>query len=115
MKAMTASRENVAGFLFTADIVKLQNDGINVNGLSFNDAAAVVFDLYANKAISNATATNAIKLLCASNTAVKTERYRSNGDGKILEYSANHNAYLFLQSGGQRELNKLIAINGEYI
>ncbi len=112
---MVASRENVTGFLNTTDIINLQQQGIDVNNLSFYQAAKKIFDLYENKTINNKTATAAIKLMCSKNTFVKTERYRLNNDGVILEYSEQHKAYLFLKKGGQRELNKLITRNGEYI
>lgn len=45
---------------------------------------------------------------------MKTEKFRQDGYGNILKYSAEHNAYLFYCKGGNKELNKLIRQYGKY-
>ena len=117
MLAIKNSRENLQAFLHFSDIAKiyaLSNNLLNPDKLSFYTISDKVINLYKDKQITNKQATGIFNILSGENTMFKTEKFRQDGYGNILKYSAEHDAYLFYCKGGNKELNKLIKQYGEY-
>jgi len=111
-------RHNLQAFLHITDIAaiqKLSNNLLNPDKLCFYIVCDNVISLYKTKQITNKQAANIFNILMRQNTMFKTEQFRQDGYGNILQYSAEHNAYLFYCKGGNKELNKLIKQYGEYI
>ena len=117
MLAIKNNRENLQAFLHCSDIAKiyaLSNNLLNPDKLSFYAISDKVISLYKDKLINSKQATSIFNILSVENTSFKTEKFRQDGYGNILQYSAEHNAYLFYCKGGNKELNKLIKQCGEY-
>jgi len=111
-------RHNLQAFLHITDIAaiqKLSNNLLNPDKLSFYSVCDGVISLYKTKQITNKQAANIFNILMRQNTMFKTEKFRQDGYGNILQYSTEHKAYLFYCKGGNKELNKLIKQYGEYI
>lgn len=118
MLTIKNNRENLQAFLHCSDIAKicaLSNNLLNPDKLSFYAVCDKVISLYKDKLINSKQATSIFNILSVENTSFKTEKFRQDGYGNILQYSAEHKAYLFYCKGGNKELNKLIKQYGEYI
>ena len=118
MLAIKNSRSNVIAFLHCNSVEKiyhLSDRLLNPSKLSFYSLCDGVISLYETKQITNKQATSIFNILMKENTQFKTEQFRQDGYGNILQYSDEHNAYLFYCKGGNKEFNKLIKEHGEYI
>ena len=118
MLAIKNSRHNIIAFLHRSSAEKiyhLSDRLLNPSKLSFYSLCDGVISLYETKQITNKQATSIFNILIVENTMFKTEKFRRDGYGNILQYSAEHNAYLFYCKGGNKEFNKLTKQYGEYI
>ncbi len=118
MKNIAETRENLIGFLHHSEIAAINQNLVNFDAdkKSFDDICNTALEQYKNKTINNRQASRVFEILASANKQFKTERYRYNSaTHEIYEYSKAHDAYIFIQKGGQRELYALIAKNGEYI
>lgn len=115
MKEAVECRQDTVGFLHLKDILKLRDLGIEVDGLSFQKAAQVIFDLRSQKKITLGVTREAIKLICFENPCFKTERFLLDQYHSIFKYSVEHQAYLFMQKGTLEEYRHLIGRYGRYV
>lgn len=114
-RELIESRENAIGFLHMTDIATL-NTLLNedIDKLSYNAIATIVFKKYADKNISNAKFSKCISILLSNNTLFKIPRYRYDNSYNCI-YEFENGSYYFIKKGGIKELQQLIKENGEYI
>jgi len=72
-KELVLVRENLIGFLHVTQLSELENLlNTNVDKLSFNDVADIIFNKYATKQISNKKMSRCIEVITSANQSLKT-------------------------------------------
>lgn len=117
MLEIMSCRENVVAFLHHSEIKAINAklaDGVDVNHMNFDEICDITLNQYQDKKISNKQASAIFEILAKANKSFKIEKYRCIGN-EIYQYSPDHQAYLFYQNGGKKELDKLITENGRFV
>lgn len=118
MIEISQNRQNLVGFLHITEVQAINAklaDGVDVDKKSFDEICSIVLEQYQAKQISNKQASEVFEILAKANKSFKIEKFRcSHGYNEIYKYSPDHQAYLFYQNGGQKQLDKLIKENGRF-
>ena len=118
MLEISQNRQNLTAFLHVSEIKAINANLVdtNVDKKTFDEICSIVLDQYENKQISNKQASEIFEILAKANKSFKIEKFRcSHGYNEIYKYSPDHQAYLFYQNGGKKELDKLITENGRFV